>query len=150
MIVLDKELKFDKKDTLSHKRFPFSLDKTYKKIKIKMTYSPSHVAENESRKILKECIAKYMPEGEFSQKEREDTLKRQVENFITTSLFYEENFIGAYHNKNNDQEIIVSSKISSPGYKKTEIKPGNYEFVLSLHSCNSKVNCRFSLEVFNE
>ncbi|WP_394268562.1 hypothetical protein [Anaerococcus nagyae] len=150
MIILDKDLKLDRGDTLTHKRYPFTLDKNYQKIRIKMTYSPTRVPENERIEILKECIDKYMPKGEFSKKEREDTLKSQIENFITTSLFYEGNFIGAYHNKNNEQEIIISPKKSSLGYKKTDIKAGAYEFVLSMHSCNSKVNCKFSLEALDE
>lgn len=150
MIILDKDLKLDRGDTLTHKRYPFTLDKNYQKIRINMTYSPTRVPENERIEILKECIDKYMPKGEFSKKEREDTLKSQIENFITTSLFYEGNFIGDYHNKNNEQEIIISPKKSSLGYKKTDIKAGAYEFVLSMHSCNSKVNCKFSLEALDE
>mgnify|MGYP006964238172 CR=1 FL=1 len=151
MIILDEHLKLNREDTLTHRRFPFELDKEYEKIIINFSYSPSLVPDDEGRvEILREAIDKYMPEGEFSKEEREDTLNHQIENFLTTSLFYEGEFVGAYHNKNNNQEIIISEKEASRGYKKTPIRVGSYEFVVSMHSCNSPVDSKFTLEALDE
>lgn len=150
MIILDENLKLDDKDTLTHLRYPFSLDRDYKAIKINLDYDPSNVPKESSMEKLRECANKYMPKEDYSQEDRDDILNSKIANLITTSLLYEGKFVGAYHNKANHQEIIVSKDKSSPGYKKFDIKKGNYEFVLSMHSSNSKINAHFSLEAIDD
>lgn len=150
MIILDEKLKLDDKDTLTHLRYPFSLDRDYKAIKINLDYDPTNVPREYSLEKLRECVDKYMPEEDYSQEDRDDILDSEVSNFLTTSLLYEGKFVGAYHNKNNHQEIIVSKDKSSPGYKKFAVKKGDYEFILSMHSSNSKINAHFSLEAIDD
>lgn len=150
MIVLDENLKLDDKDTLTHLRYPFSLDRDYKAIKINLDYVPSNVPKESSMEKLRECANKYMPKEDYSQEERDDILNSKISNLITTSLLYEGKFVGAYHNKANHQEIIVSKDKSSPGYKKFAVKKGNYEFVLSMHSSNSKIKAHIKLEAIDD
>lgn len=150
MYIIDEKLDLDIRDTLTHKRFPFNLERTYDKLIIKLSYSPALVPDDEKREILEEAIEKYLPLGEYSQREREDTLNARIENFLTTALFYEGKFIGAWHNKSTDQEIIVSKYFASKGYHKAAITPGSYELVLSMHSANSKITGKLSLEVIDE
>ena len=130
MLIIDEDLKLNKKDNLSHRRFPFTLDHSFDKLIIKLSYAPRFVPSDEKENILAEAA--------------------NIENFITTSLFYEREFVGAYHNKINDQEIMISHEFSSHGYKKFAIKPGAYEFVLSMHSCNSNVDAKISVEAIND
>ena len=150
MIVLDENLILDDKDTLTHLRYPFIMDRDYKAIKINLDYDPSDVPKEYGKQSLKECVDKYMPEEDYSQEDRDDILNSKIANLLTTSLLYEGKFVGAYHNKANQQEIIVSKDKSSPGYKKFDIKKGNYEFILSMHSSNSKINAHFSLEAIDD
>lgn len=150
MIILDENLNLDDKDTLTHLRYPFSLDKDYSAIKIKLDYDPTHVPKEIGIEKLKECVAKYMPEGDYSQEERDEILDSEVSNFLTSSLLYQGRFVGAYHNKSNHQEIIISKEKSSPGYKKFAVKNGKYEFILSMHSSNSKIKAHFSLEAIDD
>lgn len=150
MIILDENLKLDDKDTLTHLRYPFSLDRDYKAIKINLDYDPSNVPKESSMEKLRECANKYMPKEDYSQEDRDDILNSKIANLLTTSLLYEGKFVGAYHNKANQQEIIVSKDKSSPGYKKFDVKKGNYEFILSMHSSNSKINAHFSLEAIDD
>lgn len=150
MIILDENLKLDDKDTLTHLRYPFSLDRDYKAIKINLDYDPSNVPKESSMEKLRECANKYMPKEDYSQEERDDILNSKIANLLTTSLLYEGKFVGAYHNKDNHQEIIVSKDKSSHGYKKFAVKKGNYEFILSMHSSNSKINAHFSLEAIDD
>lgn len=150
MIIIDKSLKLDEKDTLTHLRYPFSLDRDYKAIKINLDYDPTNVPKEYAKEKLRECVDKYMPKEDYSQEDRDGILDSEVSNFLTTSLLYEGKFVGAYHNKDNHQEIIVSKDKSSPGYKKFDIKKGKYEFILSMHSSNSPIDAHFSLEAIDE
>lgn len=150
MLIIDENLNLSKEDSLTHKRFPFVLDKDCDKLIIKLSYSPTQVPDDEKIDPLKEAVDKYLQDDIYSEEDRAGTLDANVENFLTTSLFYEGKLVGAYHNKINDQEITVSKDYSSRGYKKFDISPGSYEFVLSMHSCNSKVLAKISLEAIDE
>ena len=150
MQIIEENLKLNKNDSLTHRRFPFKLDESYDRLVIKLSYSPTHVPYGENIEVLEEAVEKYLSDEIYSDEDRTGTLDANVENFLTTSLFYEGRFVGAYHNKTNDQEITISKDYSSRGYKKFDIKAGSYEFVLSMHSCNSKVVAKISLEAINE
>lgn len=146
MKILDKSLELDEKDTLSHLRYFFTLDSNYNDMIIKLRYSPRVVPlELEEGKIEK-CINKYIPPNYIDGiKKFVDNFK--IENLITTSLKYDGNLIGGWHNKSNDQVIKISEKFSSHGYRKFKIQQGKYELVISLHSVNCPVKIEFSLEV---
>lgn len=150
MLIIDEDLKLNKKDNLSHRRFPFTLDHSFDKLIIKLSYAPRFVPSDEKENILAEAVKKYLQDDIYSNEDRTSTLDANIENFITTSLFYEREFVGAYHNKINDQKIMISHEFSSRGYKKFAIKPGAYEFVLSMHSCNSNVDAKISVEAIND
>lgn len=150
MQIINENLKLNKNDSLTHRRFPFNLDENYDRLIIKLSYSPSHVPKGENIDVLKEAVEKYLQDDIYSDEDRTGTLDANIENFLTTSLFYEGKFVGAYHNKVNDQEIVISQEYSSRGYKKFDIKSGSYEFVLSIHSCNSNVEAKIFLEAVNE
>lgn len=150
MIILNENLELNEENTLSHLRYPFTLEKDYKALKINLKYDPTNVPKEYGKERLRECVNKYMPEGDFSEEMRKHVLNSEIENLITTSLLYEGKFVGAYHNKSNHQEIIVSKEKSSPGYKKFEAKEGNYEFVLSMHSSNSPIKADFTVEAIDE
>lgn len=150
MQIIEENLKLNKNDSLTHRRFPFKLDESYDRLVIKLSYSPTHVPYGENIEVLEEAVEKYLTDEIYSDEDRSGTLGANIENFLTTSLFYEGKFIGAYHNKANDQEIVISPEFSSRGYKKFEINSGSYEFVLSMHSCNSGVDAKISLEAINE
>lgn len=150
MLIIDENLKLDRSDSLTHKHFNFELDKNFDKLIIKLSYSPTKVPDDEKVDSLKEAVDRYLQDDIYTEEDRTGTLDANVENFLTTSLFYEGEFVGAYHNKTNDQEITISKNYSSRGYKTFDIKAGTYEFVLSMHSCNSKVVAKISLEAINE
>lgn len=150
MIILDEKLDLNEENTLSHIRYPFTLDKDYKALKINLNYDPTNVPKDYGKEKLRECVDKYMPKEHFTEEMRNHILNSEIENLITTSLLYEGKFVGAYHNKSNHQEIIVSKEKSSPGYKKFEVKEGNYEFVLSMHSSNSPIKADFTVEAIDE
>ena len=150
MIILDENINLDENDTLSHKRFPFTLEKSFDRLIIKMAYYPRLVDEIDKKASLKEAVEKYLQDPIYTEQDREGTMDAKVENFLTTSLFYEGKFLGAYHNKNNDIRIFLSENESSLGYKKTPIKPGAYEFVLSMHACHSNVLANITLEAIDD
>ncbi|WP_416334839.1 hypothetical protein ACKRLN_08275 [Anaerococcus sp. DFU013_CI05] len=150
MQIIDENLKLNKNDSLTHRRFPFKLEENFDRIIIKLSYSPTHVGQGENIEVLEEAVEKYLSDEIYSEEDRKGTLDANIENFLTTSLFYEGKFVGAYHNKVNDQEIVVSREFSSRGYKKFDVRAGSYEFVLSMHSCNSDVDAKISLEAIDE
>ena len=150
MLIIDENLKLTRKDNLTHRRFAFDINEGFDMLIIKLSYSPTQVLGDEKVNTLKEAIEKYLKDDIYTDEDRYGTLNANIENFLTTSLFYEGEFVGAYHNKVNNQEIIVSTDYSSRGYKKHEISPGNYELVLSMHACNSEVIAKISLEAVNE
>lgn len=150
MIIIKEELDLNKNDNLTHRRFPFKLNQAFDKIIIKLSYGPRFIPDKQKIDILEEAVEKYLSDPIYTDEERRGTLEAKVENFLTTSLFSQGKFLGAYHNKANYQEIIVSKEYSSRGYKKHEINPGNYELVLSMHSCNCNVKANLSLEAIND
>lgn len=150
MKIINQKLNLDITDTLTHRRFPFTLDEPFDKLVIHLAYDPRLVPTEIGKNLAIECVDRDLPAGVFDEATRADVKTSTIENFITVSLLHEGNFVGDYHNKNNNQEIIVSKEKSSLGYKKLEILPGSYELVLSMHSCNCPVEVDLSLEAINE
>lgn len=146
MIFLEKEFDLGFEDSQTHLRIPFNLKENYQEMTIKFDYSPRLASEEFSAPLVEESVEKFYPK-ELREEVKEGMQGFQIENFITTSLIYEEKFIGAWHNKSNNQEIKISKDFSSLGYKKHDILPGNYELTLSIHSANCPIKDHLALEM---
>ncbi len=148
MKVLAEKLKFDKKDNKTHIRYNFKLDREYKKIIIKFNYSPSVVPKNIAREVAKRTAEEYIPKDYENYKMVYDIMADfRVLNILTLSLSREDEFIGSYHNENNNQELIISEGYSSLGFNKTRIYDGEYILTLSFMNINSEVIGNLLVEV---
>ncbi|MDD7306105.1 MAG: hypothetical protein PUG67_05920 [Peptoniphilaceae bacterium] len=144
MILLNDTLQLDNKNTLSHKKYIIKLARAYDQLLIKMCYSPAYVDQEKSDILIKSCIDKYVPD--FYKNSFENINNFKVENLITTSLKYENEYLGAYHNKTSNQEIIISPKMSSLGYISHDVLAGDYALTLSFHSVNSEITLKLLVE----
>ena len=70
-----------------------------------------------------------------------------LENLITVSLSLNNNFIGSWHNKSNDQTCIISKDYVTYGFIKTQIVKGNYEVQLNPHHIGCDIEGSISVEV---
>lgn len=150
MIIIDKEFNLDIGNTLSHMSIPFRLDRKFDYMNIKLLYNPRLVPKEEAKPLIEQCINRYLTREVDKDILEEYKESIEIENLITISLFYEGKYIGAWHNKSNNQDIIISEKASSLGFVKTEIKQGNWEAKLNFHSVNTDVEVKFMIELNDE
>lgn len=150
MIVIYRNFKFDEKDNLTHIRLPFALEKTYNSLKIHLNYSPSRTPDDITRELSIKGEEKYIP-----KQHQVGAIKEFIDNVIldtkiATSLIQNGYYVGGWHNKCPNQDILISNKKSSLGYKRHAITKGNYELVLSLHSVHCPVEATLLVEVLDE
>ncbi len=108
---------------------------------IDYSYSPKTVSSRKTAiKLVKECFEKY---GEPLIGRPGEYLP--VNNLVTLSLDGCGRYIGAAHRQDGDQKHIISSRLSSPGFIKTEITSGQWRVCLNLHCVNCDI--KYSLKV---
>ncbi len=150
MIIVNEKYNFSVEDAHSHLKIPFKLENTYKRLNIKLDFEPGITPFHITRQIADSFEAEFIPE-EYRVGAMKEFIETVVlENVITTSLTYNESYLGAWHNKCPNQDIVISSSYSSLGYVKHAIEPGCYVLTLSLHSINCPVEAVLSVEVQDE
>lgn len=107
----------------------FTVPDGLKCIKLSFSYSPKTLSSrSKAIKKIKECFEKY----------NEPLVGRPneylpVNNLLTISVDENSNYIGAAHRQDSTQEHIISEKLSSPGFIKTEIKEGLWCVCVNVH-----------------
>lgn len=118
-----------------HFRFAFFVEKEGKTLKIKYTYSPKKLEDDDfARELIKDCYAGYGLAPSPAEIEAELPLY----NLITLSLDSPDGLVGTAHRHVNIAEYSVSADGSSAGFAKTPIIKGEWAVVLSTHSVLSQ------------
>lgn len=136
-IILAKELKLSKKDHQTNIAIPFQVYQAAEKLVIEFSYDPQEVDEVAARIQIEKALKDFVPETEHKKWGNVDRYL-PLQNLITLSLTYKNEYIGAYHKKDNHQIIILSKKESSKGFTKRTIESGEWEIQLNAHCIGSE------------
>lgn len=142
MILLDIEGKIthdNEKTNISHS---FFVPEGAERLIINFSYSPKNVSSRKAAiNIVKDCFEKY----------NEPMIGRPNEylpvgNLITLSLDCGGKYIGAAHREGDKQTVIISPKLSTPGFIKTDITEGDWRVCVNLHSVNCDMRYNIKVE----
>lgn len=132
MQVINKQVKISEIHNKTHLPISFQLDESFNNLIIFFSYSPRLSDDDVAKKQLIELFKKEEVEVESI----DDYLP--VENFLSLTLFKEDEFIGTYHNKSHRQKILINSENASLGFNKMLVEPGQYQLLINCHSVASE------------
>lgn len=121
-------------DNQQHKKIKIFLDQDYEALHIAFSYNPQEVPKELAIRVIEETLPQYDWEKNLQAM---DFLPLQ--NLVTMSLAYEGEYLGCRHNKETQQEILISEKESSWGFIPQKVSSGQWEIQLNLHCVQSEV-----------
>lgn len=121
-------------DNQQHKKIKIFLDQDYEALHIAFSYNPQEVPKELALRVIEETLPQYDWEKNLQAM---DFLPLQ--NLVTISLAYEGEYLGCRHNKETQQEILISEKESSWGFIPQKVSSGQWEIQLNLHCVQSEV-----------
>lgn len=144
-MILERDFQLSGKDTQTNIKLPFFIEGGCHVLKIEFHYGPGQSCDQEARDQVREAIHKYsLTESDKDQAKIEDFLP--VENFITLSLSREGEYLGGYHNKDKDQEIVITREFASLGFIPVDQLSGHWEVQLNCH-CIASDNLQAGLRI---
>lgn len=144
-VILEKELKLSQKDHQTNIVIPFQLNQAAEKLVIDFSYDPPVVDEKAARIQIRQALKQFVPATEQKKWGNVDRYL-PLQNLITLSLTYENQYVGAHHKKDNHQIIIISKQETSKGFVKRTVEAGEWEIQLNAH-CIGSENVTVSLYV---
>lgn len=143
--ILTSNFTFTPKDMKTHVFIPFRIDQEYHALYVRCRYSPKTVEDMLlAERLAREAIRKY-----FSPSRQEDADWRSflsIQNLITLSIDYEQEYAGCTHRHDAEQHHMISSNYASPGFDKRRVLPGQWQAVLSLHAVYVPVDYELVIE----
>lgn len=133
-LLFEQTLMLTESDDQQHKKIRVFLNQDYEALQITFSYSPQDVPEQAAIRLIATALTKYDWEQNLQVI---DFLP--LKNLITVSLAYEGEYLGCRHNKEIQQEIIISEKGSSWGFIPQKVSSGKWEIQLNLHCVQSPV-----------
>lgn len=121
-------------DNQQHKKIKIFLDQDYEALHIAFSYNPQEVPKELALRVIEETLPQYDWEKNLQAM---DFLPLQ--NLVTISLAYEGEYLGCRHNKETQQEILISEKESSWGFIPQKVSSGQWEIQLNLHCVQSEI-----------
>lgn len=140
-----KNFRFTDKDNKTHVAIPFFIDREYAALHVSCQYSPKTVEDiNIAEALAREAVQKY-----FSPLAEEIIDWKQflpIQNLITLSIDYEQEYIGCAHRHDFCQRHVISSALASPGFIRHRVLPGQWRVVLSIHAVYAPVDYELIVE----
>lgn len=134
------------KDTKTNISIPFYLDKEATKIRVFYSYSPKFGEGEIAKEMVLKGLEKYA--DNFSEKDRDVEAHLPIENFVSLSLFKNDEYLGSFHNKARRQEVIITKDLASSGFWPTDISSGLWELQLNCHCIASEqITVKVRIEV---
>ncbi|UUX33471.1 hypothetical protein [Fundicoccus culcitae] len=138
MKIVDLTIQLGKFDTQTNIKIPFELNQTYTQLTIYFNYSPNKSSDDVAISQLEEAVVKYALPGSRPEDYQVANFL-PVDNLITLSLSKNGRYLGAHHNKSNDQTIVISAASASHGFWPVDVDAGRWELQLNCHCVASKV-----------
>lgn len=133
-VLFQQTLMLTELDNQQHKKIKIFLDQDYEALHIAFSYNPQEVPKELALRVIEETLPQYDWEKNLQAM---DFLPLQ--NLVTMSLAYEGEYLGCRHNKETQQEILISEKESSWGFIPQKVSSGQWEIQLNLHCVQSEV-----------
>lgn len=134
VVLFQQTLTLTELDNQQHKKIKIFLDQDYEALHIAFSYSPQEVPKDLAIRVIEETLPQYDWEKNLRSM---DFLP--LKNLVTISLACEGEYLGCRHNKETQQEIIISEKGSSWGFIPQKVCSGQWEIQLNLHCVQSGV-----------
>lgn len=134
VVLFQQTLTLTELDNQQHKKIKIFLDQDYEALHIAFSYSPQEVPKDLAIRVIEETLPQYDWEKNLRSM---DFLP--LKNLVTISLACEGEYLGCRHNKETQQEIIISEKGSSWGFIPHKVCSGQWEIQLNLHCVQSGV-----------
>lgn len=150
MILYEKIIAISDKDTQTNIKIPFEINQHADVLKVQFSYGPGWSDDYIAQQQVKEAIHRYLPKG--ADDEAKNIINYlPIENFITVSLSFENQYLGAHHNKAKNQTILINHTSHSPGFNACAINPGFWELQLNCHCIASElVEVKVRIEILND
>lgn len=150
VILFEKNIAISDKQTHTNIKIPFEINQHSNSLMIYFSYGPAYSDDYTAQKQVEGALKRYLPEE--SDNESKNVMNYlPIENFVTVSLSYENQYLGAYHNKAKTQTILINPINPSPGFNACAIAPGSWELQLNCHCIASKlVEVEVRIEVLND
>lgn len=135
--IFKKDFQLTPADHQTHLQIPFELKKDYNCLHFHFSYSPKWVEDSRAVVLIEEHLKQVIPESEMAAL---GNPKRYLplENLITLSLDYEQDYIGCHHCKDASQHITISERESTKGFIKQAVQQGNWLVQLNMHCVQSE------------
>ena len=134
VVLFQQTLTLTELDNQQHKKIKIFLDQDYEALHIAFSYSPQEVPKDLAIRVIEETLPQYDWDKNLGSM---DFLP--LKNLVTISLACEGEYLGCRHNKETQQEIIISEKGSSWGFIPQKVCSGQWEIQLNLHCVQSGV-----------
>lgn len=132
MEILDLTIQLDATKTQTNFKIPFKVPQSAEKLVIHFHYSPNQSRDDVAIAQLERAISKYALAG-YSTEQLQVEYYLPVDNLITLSLTKNGQYLGAHHNKSNNQTIIISQETASHGFWPIIIESAQWELQLNCH-----------------
>lgn len=137
MSIFELDLRLGEYDTQTNIKIPFEIKNKYSELIIHFSYNPDKSKDDVARRQVEDALRKY-DQADFASAKRLAYDHLPIDNLITLSLSKNDKYLGAHHNKSNDQEITINNETASFGFWPVEVEPDNWELQLNCHCIASK------------
>lgn len=117
----------------THIKLPFILEENFDYLKIIFSFGPQIVAPEEAKAYIQEAMSMFFTPKEQEAMHWSDFLP--LVNLLTISVKQKNQYLGCYHHKACNQEIILAADRSSRGFDKVNLSQGQgpWEIQISAH-----------------
>ena len=137
MSIFELDLRLGEYDTQTNIKIPFEIKNKYSELIIHFSYNPDKSKDDVTRRQVEDALRKY-DQADFTSAKRLAYDHLPIDNLITLSLSKNGKYLGAHHNKSNDQEITINNETASFGFWPVEVEPADWELQLNCHCIASK------------
>ncbi|MBA5728931.1 hypothetical protein HW423_03925 [Aerococcaceae bacterium INB8] len=137
MSIFELDLRLGEYDTQTNVKIPFEIRNKYSELIIHFSYNPDKSKDDVARRQVEDALRKY-DQADFASAKRLAYDHLPIDNLITLSLSKNGKYLGAHHNKSNDQEITINNETASFGFWPVEVEPADWELQLNCHCIASK------------
>jgi hypothetical protein len=132
----------------THITYTFNLQKEAKRLNIDFSYAPKILEDRpKAKELICEGINEYILEDQRDGFMRNWDSFLPVQNLLTISIDYYDEFRGCAHRHPNEQHIYIAENDATPGFIAGKIAPGQWKVTISAHAVVTDI-CRYKLHIW--
>jgi hypothetical protein len=146
-VLLDKIVYLHRSDSKTNVSIAIPVPRDFTALEFLCTYEPKKMNDEvEARRQLEVGLEAYIPAAYREEVARRYSARNSLDNLITLSLDYNDEYIGCAHRQAAEQRHIISADSASNGFIKHAAVTGNWRAVLNVHVVVS-AEARYHLKV---